>query len=235
MAKINDEGSIQARCPGCQGALSTFEWRSVGSHFGTVTQKHKHRSWNNVNLDHRLFRCAGCGRGGLGVIAYAGQYPGEYRELYAFHPEARDRLALPKSVPTGIVSEFREGEQCLETESLRAAAGMFRSVLDKTLRANGYKAKNGTTLEQQIDAATADGVITEARRRRAHEEIRVLGNDVLHDEWHAVPVEDVEAARHYAQRILEDFYDDRDSVLKQLRAAGRVPDEDKAVPSESVS
>jgi hypothetical protein len=104
---------------------------------------------------------------------------------------------------------------------------MFRSVLDKTLRANGYKVKNGTTLEQQIDMAAADGVITPARSRRAHEEIRVLGNDVLHDEWHEIAVEDVEAARHYAQRVLEDFYDDRNSVLTQLRSAGRVPDEDK--------
>jgi hypothetical protein len=38
---------------------------------------------------------------------------------------------------------------------------------------------------------------------------------------------DVEAARHYAQRILEDFYDDRQSVLSQLRRAGRVADEDR--------
>jgi hypothetical protein len=112
---------------------------------------------------------------------------------------------------------------------------MFRSVLDKTLRANGYKEKKGTTLEQQIDAAAENGVITQARKRRAHDEIRVLGNDVLHDEWQLIPVEDVEAARHYAQRILEDFYDDRDSVLKLLRSAGRVPDEDKlpASPPEA--
>jgi hypothetical protein len=104
---------------------------------------------------------------------------------------------------------------------------LFRSVLDKTLRANGYKIKNGTTLEQQIDMAADDGVITQARRQRAHDEIRVLGNDVLHDEWREIPLADVEAARHYAQRILEDFYDDRQSVLSQLRRAGRVADEDR--------
>jgi hypothetical protein len=108
---------------------------------------------------------------------------------------------------------------------------MFRSVLDKTLRANGYKVRNGTTLEQQIDMAGDDGVITAARKRRAHEEIRVLGNDVLHDEWHEIAIEDVEAARHYSQRVLEDFYDDRESVLKLLREVGRVPDEDKPPPT----
>lgn len=228
MADINEEGSIRARCPGCQGALSTFEWRSAQSGpYGAITVPHEHSNWRTALLDYRLFKCAGCGRGGLGVIAYPNQYPGPYRSLYSFFPEVRDRLPLPKAVPSGITKEFREGEKCLDSGTIRAAAGMFRSVLDKTLRANGYKVKNGTTLEQQIDMAANDGAITQARQRRAHEEIRVLGNDVLHDEWHEIALEDVEAARHYSQRVLEDFYDDRVTVLKLLREAGRVPDEDK--------
>ena len=37
---------------------------------------------------------------------------------------------------------------------------MFRSVLDKTLRDNGYKTKRGTNLQQQIDSAADDGTIT---------------------------------------------------------------------------
>jgi hypothetical protein len=104
---------------------------------------------------------------------------------------------------------------------------MFRSVLDKTMRANGYKTKEARNLQTQIDEAASDGVITAARKRRAHDEIRVLGNDVLHDDWHAITLEDVEPAHHYVQRILEDFYDDRDSILKLLREAGRVPEEDR--------
>lgn len=232
MATLNDEGNILARCPGCEGALSTFEWRSAHAQYGVVTTKIEHRYWHSASVDFRLFRCAGCGRGGLGAVAYGGgNYPGAYRELYSFYPEVRDRLALPKGVPPGIAKEFREGEKCLDANCLRAAAGMFRSVLDKTLRANGYKDKKGTTLEQQIDAAADDGVITQARKRRAHDEVRVLGNDVLHDEWHEIPADEVEASRHYAQRVLEDFYDDRESVLKLLRAAGRVPDEDKQAPA----
>lgn len=230
MAEINEEGSILARCPGCRGALSTYEWKTATQQFGAVTVPYKHHSWGDAKLDFRLFRCAGCGRGGLGAIAYASQYPGKYRELRNFYPEVRDRLSVPDAVPKGIQMEFREGEACLDAGAIRAAAGMFRSVLDKTLRANGYKEKKGTNLEQQIDAAAEDGVITQSRRRRAHDEIRVLGNDVLHDEWHEIPVTDVEAARHYAQRILEDFYDDRPSVLSLLRASGRVPDEDKSPP-----
>jgi len=43
-----------------------------------------------------------------------------------------------------------------------------------------------TTLAERIDKAAADGAITAARSRRAHENIRVLGNDVLHDEWREV-------------------------------------------------
>jgi hypothetical protein len=233
MAEINDEGNVQARCPGCRGALSSFEWRTAtGVHGAVNASSFKHRYWSGAKLDYRLFRCAGCGRGGIGVVAYGGgQFPGSYRELYDFYPEVRDRLKLPDGVPKGIAKEFREGEKCIEAGAIRAAAGMFRSVLDKILRANGYKLKNGTTLEQQIDMAADDGIITAARKRRAHEEIRVLGNDVLHDEWQEIPLEDVEAARHYSQRVLEDFYDDRASVLKLLREVGRVPDEDKQPPA----
>ena len=145
-------------------------------------------------------------------------------QLLHFYPEAKERLKLPAGVPEGIQNEFQEAEMCVEHQSYRAGAALFRSVLDKTMRDNGYKTKR-ETLEHQIDEAAADGVITTARQSKAHEEIRVLGNDVLHEEWRAISLEDVEAAHHYVQRILEDFYDDRDSVLKLLRKAGRVPSE----------
>jgi uncharacterized protein DUF4145 len=231
MATLNDEGNIRARCPGCGGAWSTFEWRTASGTFGAVQGYFHHDGWGQVRIDHRLFRCAGCGRGGLGAVVYGSSaYPGAYRELRGFYPETRERLPLPQAVPAGLVREFREAEDCLAAGCIRAAAGMVRSVLDKTLRANGYKTDR-ESLKQQIDAAAKDGVITEARKRRAHEDIRVLGNDVLHDEWLEIKAEAVEVARQYAQRILEDFYDDRESVLKQLRDAKRVPDEDRPAPS----
>jgi hypothetical protein len=148
-------------------------------------------------------------------------------EVRDFYQESSEVLKLPNATPAGILAEFREAETCISAKAYRGAAGLFRSVLDKTLRANGYKIKLGTTLEQQIDLAGADGVITAARLRRAHDEVRVLGNDVLHDEWREISPDDVEAAHHYAQRIIEDFYDERVSVLKILREKGRVPDEDR--------
>lgn len=72
-------------------------------------------------------------------------------------------------------------------------------------------------------------MITASRRKRAHDEIRTLGNDVLHDEWRKVLPEEVQTAKDYAARLLHDFYDDRETVLSVLRAKGRVSDGDKLV------
>ncbi|WP_224052429.1 DUF4145 domain-containing protein [Burkholderia cepacia] len=147
-------------------------------------------------------------------------------ELLDFYPEANEaQMSLPKNVPEGIVREFREGESCANAGCYRAAAAMFRSVLDKALRASGYKIKKGTPLDQQIDLAAADGVITAARKRRAHEEIRTLGNYVLHEPWRVVSASEVNTAREYAARLLHDLYDDRETVLSVLKEKGRIPEE----------
>jgi hypothetical protein len=111
----------------------------------------------------------------------------------------------------------------------RAASALFRSTLEKTLKANGYEeiAPSGfdrMNLQNKIDKATEEGVITEALRHRAHNEIRVLGNDVLHDNWKTIPDEDVEAAHRYSQRILEAFYDHRQSVEAILVTKHRIAD-----------
>jgi Domain of unknown function (DUF4145) len=98
--------------------------------------------------------------------------------------------------------------------------------LEKTLKANGYTRTNDPSLrdlQKRIDAAAADGVISDARRKRAHEDIRSLGNDVLHDDWRDVIPEEVENAHRYTQRILEDLYDDRATVEALLIAKNRIP------------
>lgn len=77
-------------------------------------------------------------------------------------------------------------------------------------------------MQQKIDQAADDGVITAARKQKAHDDIRVLGNEVVHDEWRVVTEEEVESALHYAQRILEDLYDDRTSVEQILIAKGKM-------------
>jgi hypothetical protein len=229
MAKINEQGNITARCLGCDGALSLYEFQQAGQGLGVVCKTLREwHGWQETTypVQFRLFRCVGCGAGGFGVIRMdSSRYPEGIKELLDFRHEAPAPLTLPKGVPQGIVNEFREAERCLANHTHRAAAAMFRSVLDKTLRANGYKTKR-ERLQEQIDEAAADGVITSSRQKKAHEEIRVLGNDVLHDEWHPISEDDVEAAHHYTQRILEDFYDDREAVLKLLRSKQRVPEED---------
>ena len=234
MASINEHGNVSAKCPGCSGAISVFVWKTNNGQHGAIENLIEDRSWRDAQISYRLFKCSGCNRGSLGTVLYGGdyKYPGLYRRLINFRPESGNRLSLPHGVPHGIKKEFEEGEMCIETGCIRAAAGMFRSVLDKTLRANGYKLKDGTNLEQQIDMAAKDGVITEPRRKKAHEDIRVLGNDVLHDEWQEIPIESVQLAQHYCQRILEDFYDDRKSVLDLLRTAKRIPEEDKTQNSD---
>jgi Domain of unknown function (DUF4145) len=234
MAELNEkQGTIIAHCPRCNGSRSTFEWRRNGNDLGAILEKVDTSSGPSssrqcVYRTYRLFQCGGCGGGALGLVRFGpgSTYPSSYSFLEWFIPEVKERMPVPKDTPSDLTAEFREAEKCLENQCYRAAAGLFRSVLDKTLLANGYKPKR-ENLKAQIDAAANDGVIAEARRTRAHQDIRVLGNDVLHDKWREIKEEDVELAHRYSQRILEDFYDDRESVLSQLRKKGRVPDEDR--------
>lgn len=233
MATLNEKkGSIIAHCPGCDGGKSTFEWKDNSGQFGAIEQHEDYHTYGlrreRHNASYRLFRCAGCGAGAFAKVLYDGSdYPGTYSRLIYFYPEAKEPLKLPASIPDGIKKEFKEAEKCLGHGCYRAASGLFRSVLEKVMKANGYKVSNLKNLEMKIDAVAKDGVITESRKKKAHEDIRVLGNDVLHDDYREILEEEVEKARHYCQRILEDFYDDRESVLTLLRNARRTPEEDR--------
>lgn len=229
MALLNqDSGCVVAHCRGCGGGRSTFEWNTAQGEFGTIHSSVADNRLGSFQYDYRLFRCAGCGRGALGHVMYGGdRYPGHGANLLDFYTDEKDSLRLPTSVPEGIGKEFEEAEKSFNNNCFRAAAGLFRSVLDKTMRANGYNTRKDQNLYAQIETAADDGVITQARKRKAHDEVRVLGNDVLHDDWCEITEEDVEASRHYTQRILEDLYDDRKTVLELLRSKGRTPLEDQ--------
>ena len=228
-------GSITAYCEGCSGAKSTFFWHDVdGKEFGSVIVQDKGRVSTGY-LDYRLYTCAGCKKGALACILVRETYefPDHVILLKSFMPSPMKSLKLPDSVPTGIKNEFREAEKCISNQCYRAASGLFRSVLDKTMRDNGYNASR-TNLYNQIENAASDGVITNSRKIKAHSEIRVLGNDVLHDDWVEIHFADVEASWNYCQRILEDFYDDRDSVLEILRGCDRLPPENLTEPSSEL-
>lgn len=182
----------------------------------------------------RLFhlnQCAGCQRGGLAEIFDNGNATETY--LDSFYPFSIDSAKLPTSVPSNIEEEFREAEKCQGMGLHRAASALYRSVLEKTLKANGYTKGNDPSLrdlQKRIDAAAADGVITQARQRKAHEDIRSLGNDVLHDDWRIVAEDEVEDAHKYMQRILEDLYDDRPTVEAILISKNRLAPPPAAQP-----
>jgi hypothetical protein len=223
MASINEQGNIQACCPECHGALSTFEWNSKDKIYGSIT-----RADIAESTCYRLYRCAGCGSGALAVVRFTGKlWPGDTRQLLTFHSEAAERLPLPRDLPQVIVNEFREAEKCLDAGCLRAAMGLFRSVLVKVLRANGYPVDRNLPLSHQMDTVAGDGIITKARHRKA---ARVLGHDIIDDEWHEPPRIDLEALRRFTQRILEDLYEDRAATVLMLRDAGRLINEEKNMP-----
>ncbi len=219
MKPIYTQGNVQAHCPDCGGAVTTFEARDAAHEFGTVivNQPQMYMGAGYQRTLYRLLKCAGCQRGGLAKIFDNGNVVNGV--LIDFYPVSLENAAIPKAVPAGIAAEFREAELCTGHKAWRAASALLRSTLEKTLKANGYNAGN---LQGKIDQAASDGVITDARRRRAHEDIRVLGNDVLHDEWREVTEDEVSSAHQYGQRILEDFYDDRPSVEAILIAEQRI-------------
>ena len=208
-------GDVVAYCPDC-GALSTFESRTGGTYYGRIERQGVFGLTGTQGLKvYQLLRCASCGRGGLStvLIGPSGSV------LEAFSPLSVQPAPLPKGTPNDIVAEVREAERCAAIGAWRAASAMLRSALEKTLKANGYTKGD---LKSKINEAANDSVITAARAQRAHDEIRVLGNDVLHDAWRAVDETEYNLSHHYTQRVLEDFYDHRGETEAVLKAKGRI-------------
>jgi hypothetical protein len=55
--------------------------------------------------------------------------------------------------------------------------------------------------------------------------VRALGNDVVHEPWRRVDLAEVDQAMKYTQRVIEDFYETRPSVLLVLQEKDRTVDE----------
>jgi hypothetical protein len=214
-------GNVRAPCPDCDGTVTTFEMRSGGStEYGSVS-KPGELVVDGVTYQrtiYQLLRCASCGRGGVATIVDVGSVT--EGTLIDFYPLPRTTAKLPDGVPDDVAAEYREAEKCASVAAWRGGSALLRSALEKTLAKNGYVKG---VLRARIDEAAADGVITAARQRRAHDDVRSLGNDILHDDWRAVDATEYDAAHHYVLRILEDFYDHREEVEAVLKAKGRVP------------
>jgi hypothetical protein len=216
---------VSAHCPDCK-IVTSFDLKQSVS----VNRLSRHDGQAFQRVLYILSQCARCQSGGMAVVLDNGTP--QSAVLESFYPISVDALPLPVDVPPDITIEFREAELCAAFKANRAASALFRSVLEKTLKANGYTKGNDPALkdlQKRIDAAAADGVITDARRKKAHDDIRSLGNDVLHDDWRAVTDEEVENAHRYTQRILEDLYDDRTTVEAVLIAKKKLP----APPSQA--
>jgi hypothetical protein len=217
---IKQNWSVLAQCPNCYDVRS-FEMRYMPT---AVAGVYVYKEKNYSRLLSVFSQCARCSHGGLAIILDDGDTATAVLE--SFSPLSIDSVPVPKAVPEDIVKEFREAEKCASFGANRAASALFRSVLEKTLKANGYTKTNDRSLvdlQKRIDAAAGDGVITEARQKKAHDDIRSLGNDVMHDDWREVKDDEVEDAHRYTQRILEDLYDDRMTVEKILTQKNRLP------------
>jgi Domain of unknown function (DUF4145) len=161
--------SVSAHCPTCK-AITSFDPKQTVVVDGEYTYEGK----KFRRVLYLLSQCARCGRGGFAAVPdNGGRHLGS--GLGEFFPVSVDALPLPAAVPTDVQAEFREAELCAAFKAKRAASALFRSVLEKVLKANGYTKGNDPTLrdlQKRIDTAAADGVITEARRKRAHEDVR---------------------------------------------------------------
>jgi hypothetical protein len=223
-------GSATAQCPTCKGvtlfhnkdrshefgsvdrAISDPEWLAAEEERSRIAPKHQRRG-REVSY---LVRCAGCGRAGLAVV-YGGASPTEDGELHDFWPRAYSQVVIPTDVPPDIRKEFREAELCASVKAYRGGAALLRSTLERALKGSGYAG----VLDSMIEGAFNDGLISESRKEQAHHRLRVLRNDIVHDERVDVTPAEFEDARKYALWMLNDLYEDRTTVERQLKAKNR--------------
>ncbi len=209
---------ITCICPDCS-AITNFNFRDDRREYGSyvVDGSHNFKGQEYSRIIYRLYRCSGCDRGGVAKIHASGTV--SQGEIEDFYPVGIEKLKLPSNVPEDIIAELREAELCASICAWRAGSAMLRSVLDKVFTSNGYNEKK---LYDKIEAAKIDGIITDSRAKKAHDDVRVLGNDILHDEWKVVTSEEFNVSYHYCQRIIEDFYDDRVTIERKLRSVNRL-------------
>lgn len=225
------ENNVLARCPDCDAVTSFDDRGHSNTKLGAsiVIRSTRFNGFTYSRVLWQALRCNVCSRGAFAKILDYGS--GQSAVLQDFLPQAIEKASLPASTPRDLQVEFREAELCAAHSAYRSGSAMLRSVLDKTLKKNGYDEvefeekgaiKRSRSLLHRVNAACGDGVLTETRRKKAHENIRVLGNDILHDDWREVTIEEFDEAHKYSQRILEDFYDDRATIEAQLRIKGRI-------------
>jgi hypothetical protein len=135
----SDENNVLARCPDCD-TVTSFDTRGHGhTTLGTViiNQGQTHEGVSYSRILWQAFRCNVCSRGAIAKILDQGR--DATAVLVDFLPGAIEKAALPPAVPDDIVHEFREAELDASHGAYRSGSALLRSVLEKTLKKNGYE------------------------------------------------------------------------------------------------
>lgn len=112
----------------------------------------------------------------------------------------------------------------------RAAAALYRSTLEKVLKANGYRKEvdpKVNDLFKGIDAACNDNLKSEARKG-GRTKMFVFWGMTYSMTTGVKSLMTRLSGRILTQRILEDFYDDRETVLEALKEKKGLPEEKAA-------
>ncbi len=221
---------VRARCPDCNGAITTFEFAGANGGNGSLIQEaqHNYDSQQFTRTLYYLGKCAGCGRGGLAKIHDYGRI--QDGALEWFFPMSIESLEVPAKTYKPVRREFKEAELCASVGARRAGAAMLRSTLEKVLRDHGYTERHLTV---NIKNAGEDGVITLVLKRQISEVVKVLGDEVLHKSWREVTEDEFALAHEYTQNILKNFYDYPDTVAEILKEKGRIDKEEKKEETET--
>lgn len=215
------EGRVRARCPDCDARLVfvPVDSHQYGISYYVLKMHSSPGSGLTWYVRHQLYRCNKCSRGAYGEIAFHEGARWFEGALETFVPTDLPSVDVADGVPTNVLAELQEAGVCASVGAFRAGSALLRSALEKALIENGYR--NGK-LFHKIETAATDGVITQSRKTRAQVGVRVLGNDILHDEYREVSEEEFLDSQRYVLKILEDLYDDREPVVEVLREKGRL-------------
>lgn len=110
-----------------------------------------------------------------------------------------ERKESPKHIPPNVERFLQQGFVNFKAEHFDAAGAMARKALEAALAAHSPELKKGN-LYERINKLKENGVLTESLADWAHN-VRLLGNDAVHDLEPADPV-DVNQALLLAEYLL---------------------------------
>lgn len=228
------DGGYRAYCPTCKTLTLFRSTDNRGNGYSSFSRDLKDPVKKKINDQDAIYNrvistsceCTGCRRGGMAESYHSSK---NQSELIDFYPYELKHKELPESLPREIRKEFKEAEICYGHKAYRASSAMARSTLEKVLKLSGYEDVDDNTgydrmgLKKKIEEATSDHILTKAREKQVHDDIKVLGDEVVHRPWREISKEEVESSLKYVLWIIHDLYDDRSTVEAELQRLGRLP------------